>query len=359
MNILIIAGMSDKKLTSKLKPIVNSDFVEKIYLVRRYPLLLSQKIICYYPPKILRINTVTSELYRLAVIIYLCIFKRVDVIMGMYLILHGIFAGITGKLLKKTIIQNLLGSDLHKALKNNVLFKFIQKADIVITRGANTKETLINKGIDENKIFCIPNLFNFDKIPLVSNRKTFIYDLIYLGNLVKVKRIDILLNALNILKHNYNYKDIKIALIGEGRLKKSLINMAKDLDLNDNVHFLGYQKNIYSFLNKSKIFIMTSEYEGLPMAMIEALSYGLPCIMPDVSNITTVAVHNYNSLLASVGDIEGFTEQIDKLLTDENLYKKLSKNAIKIKEEKAYEYSLEHITNIWNEIFKKISKHSR
>jgi glycosyltransferase involved in cell wall biosynthesis len=103
---------------------------------------------------------------------------------------------------------------------------------------------------------------------------------------------------------------------------------------------------------------MTSEYEGLPMAMIEALSCGLPCIMPDVSNISTIAIHEKNSLSVPSGDMQGFAEQIYRLLTNDKLYKRLSMNAIKIRDDKAFEYSLENATNLWNSILDNIADRS-
>lgn len=98
------------------------------------------------------------------------------------------------------------------------------------------------------------------------------------------------------------------------------LKMTREYGLSNNVHFAGQQADIYGYLKRSKVFIMTSEAEGLPMAMIEALSCGVPCIMPDDSDINTVAIHEMNSLVVPVGDVEAFAESIKRLLTDETLY---------------------------------------
>ena len=275
--------------------------------------------------------------------------------MGVYLIPHGILAGLFAKIFKKPIIQNIIGSDLPRSLKSSYIFKFISNADIVMTRGEKTKKVLVSKGIEEERIYCVPNVFSFNTIPLVKKKTIYEYDLIFVGNIINVKRIDILFKALNIVKQHYLCKDFKLALVGDGNLKQKMKALASELHISNNVSFLGYQEDVYSILNKSKVFIMTSEYEGLPMAMIEAMSCGLPCIMPDVSNIPEVAIHDYNALLVSVGDVEGFAKQIYTLLTDDELYKRLSNNALKLRDEKEYEYSLENAANIWKEILAKIS----
>jgi len=92
------------------------------------------------------------------------------------------------------------------------------------------------------------------------------------------------------------------------------------------------------------------------MAMIEAMACGLPCVISDVSDIPTVAIHDHNALLVPVGDVDGFADQILRLLTDHELYDRLSANALKIREERQYEYSLENTVNTWNVFLKKLTE---
>ena len=99
---------------------------------------------------------------------------------------------------------------------------------------------------------------------------------------------------------------------------------------------------------------MTSEYEGFPMAMVEAMSCGLPCILPDISNIPTLAKHEYNSLLVPVGDTEKYANGIYNLLNDVELYEKLAENSVKIREQKKHEYSLENSIQLWTQVLNKI-----
>ena len=222
MNLIIIAGLSNKKLISKIAPIANSDFIEKIFLVRRYPLSY-KKVICYSPPKVLRANIITSELYRFAACFYLCLFEKIDAIMGIFLICHGVFAAFTGKIFSKPVVQNVIGTDIYYLLNKPFLFQFLKNAKMIITRGANIKEVLMNRVIESEKIYCIPNVFIFNKVPYIKdkteNKK---YDLIFIGNLVKQKRLDILLKTISKLKFEYNFQNIKVALVGDGPLRKSL-----------------------------------------------------------------------------------------------------------------------------------------
>ena len=270
--------------------------------------------------------------------------------MGIYILFHGFYGAIFGIIYIKKVIQNIIGNEILLILKNRILLKLIKNADIVITRGLNSKNLLITHGIQKHKIYYPPNVFNFDDVPLLSSPKKYKYDIIYIGALAKIKRLDILLKALHILKSKYNIQNFKATIVGTGPLEKYLKKLTKQLNLTHNISFLGKQNNIYPLLHQSKIFAMTSDYEGFPMAMVEAMSCGLPCIMPDISNITSVAINEYNSLLVSVGNTEKYAAAIYQLLTDNVLYEKLAKNALKIREEKRVEYSLENVTNIWEQI---------
>jgi glycosyltransferase involved in cell wall biosynthesis len=171
--------------------------------------------------------------------------------------------------------------------------------------------------------------------------------------LIRIKRIDILIDAVKFIKDKYN-KIINICLMGDGELKDKFIHQIKDYELENQFIFVGNQNDVDKYLLQSKVFIMTSEFEGLPQAMIEALACGLPVIMPKISNIPDYAIDGYNALLVEPLDTEGFADAIYKLLTDEKLYKKLKNGADKFRKDHEYEFSMENIKNIWNQIFNQL-----
>jgi glycosyltransferase involved in cell wall biosynthesis len=96
------------------------------------------------------------------------------------------------------------------------------------------------------------------------------------------------------------------------------------------------------------MFMMTSEADGLPMAMIEGLATGLPCVVPEDADITTVAKHDENALIVQVGDVDGFANAIFRLLDDPELYGRLSDGARQLRIDKAHEYSLAGISEVWD-----------
>lgn len=77
------------------------------------------------------------------------------------------------------------------------------------------------------------------------------------------------------------YKNARLFILGEGNLRDKLEHLINELDLNGNVFLLGEQENIFSFLKNSNCFILSSLWEGLPLALIESISINLPIISTD------------------------------------------------------------------------------
>ena len=84
-----------------------------------------------------------------------------------------------------------------------------------------------------------------------------------------------LLKAINNLKNN---KNLNVVLIGQGYKKKDLISYSKKNKFNNNLYILGFKKNPYPYLLKSDLMVLTSNFEGLPNVLIEAMSLNIPII---------------------------------------------------------------------------------
>lgn len=270
--------------------------------------------------------------------------------MGIYTTNHIIMAYYISKLFKIKLISNIIGDEFSNLKKIQKHLKYVLASDIIIVRGRVSKNFFTSYGFPDERVYIIPNYFDFNSL-IINKIFDKEFDLIYTGNFTYIKRLDILVEAIHIVKVKFNYNKIKAVLIGNGILKNKIIKQITELDLLDNISVLDYTEDINEFYYKSKVFIMTSEFEGLPMSMIEALSCGLPVIMPRISNIPDYAIDGYNALLVKPLDIEGFADAIYKLITDTELYNKLKLGVEKFIDEHKYEFSMENITNIWNDIF--------
>ena len=179
------------------------------------------------------------------------------------------------------------------------------------------------------------------------------YDVLFVGRLAKAKGVDILIKAINILKEKYQI-EIKTAIVGKGYLEEELKGLVKELGTSKEIEFLGVRKDIEKLMKSTKILVLPSRWEGLPLTMLEAMSSGAGIIATEVGGIPEVIEHGKEGILISPEDPTALAGAIAELLKDRELRVKLSVNAYKKVKEK---YSIEvYIKNIL-EFYKSLLDH--
>lgn len=104
--------------------------------------------------------------------------------------------------------------------------------------------------------------------------------------------------------------DYKAILIGEGPMKQEIMDLAKNLDVEDKIIFAGKVPNAYTYMSAMDLFVLPSLYEGLPVCLIEAQSVGVPTIYSDtISNQIKI---NENAIPLSIEDSELWANEIIK-----------------------------------------------
>jgi glycosyltransferase involved in cell wall biosynthesis len=356
MDILVVAGMINRKFFSKVLPLMKLNKVRRIYLVRRR-IFRGEKIRCFSPTGVFKRNLLLAELYRVMTIVYILVRFKPEAVIGMGLVLHGVYSNILGAVFGKKKILLLKGrNDLartypEKKLLQRILLKVAFLSDFVGTRGTRSKKWLIGKGFSEDKVFIPHNVFDFEEFaPQADIVKT--YDMIYVGLLSHYKRVDQLVEVIQKLVFQENLRDIRLAVVGDGELKNQLRTQCAELNVEQNVIFLptGNASYVCDVLNKSKVFVMTSQGEGLPMAMIEAMSCGLPAVIFDDADIGDMARHGKNGLVIKPRDLDGFAKAVKGLLLDTDLYKALSQGALRIRDEYQERFSAEGVKQVWEQV---------
>lgn len=146
--------------------------------------------------------------------------------------------------------------------------------------------------------------------------------IIAMGRLTWVKGFDVLIKAFSRVVKEV---DARLIILGEGNERESLERLADNLGLNEKISFLGFQKNPYPFLSNADIFVLSSRYEGLPMAILEAMACGMPIIAADCkSGPREILQDGKCGLLVPVGDELALSEGILKLLKNKPLREKYS-----------------------------------
>ena len=140
-----------------------------------------------------------------------------------------------------------------------------------------------------------------------------------------------------------------LKIVGDGEEKEKLIQLAKSLDISDSVVFTGFLSNdeVIEEIRKSKIYVMTSLQEALPMVLIESISKGTPVVAYDVRvGPRAIIKEGHSGFLIKENDIEEFIKKMDFLIKEDSLYNNMSNDAIA----SSVLYSEEKLKDIWFDI---------
>lgn len=141
-----------------------------------------------------------------------------------------------------------------------------------------------------------------------------------IGRLVPQKDYPTLLNAFsNVLK---SFPDTELYVVGEGYLRKDLIELSKSLGINDKVHWLGKTEYIKEFLSKIDLFVLSSKYEGFGLVLLEAMAANKPIIAANNSAIPEVLGKTYEGLF-STRDVNALVQQIKAAISDNSFSERL------------------------------------
>ncbi|MEH7086684.1 glycosyltransferase [Neobacillus drentensis] len=178
-----------------------------------------------------------------------------------------------------TVSKNFSGtSNLKKSIYKSIYSYLYPKADVIIAQSEGMKNDLINfLSLPPNKIKRIYNPIDINTI--ISKSKEFnpfmhngVQNIVSIGRLTYQKGFDILIEAFKVVvDHNPN---TKLTILGEGPLKKELLDLADNLGIINNINFEGFKENPYPYLSNSDVFVLSSRWEGFPNVLLEALACG-------------------------------------------------------------------------------------
>jgi len=267
-----------------------------------------------------------------------------DIIHAYFVIPAGIPGYFMKKVKKKPLIVTIFGADIYDPTRFKSQREFInyfatkrilKSADIVTTIShdlvSRIKEVydrdveIIHCGVDINK-FYPENIikvkrdigFDYDKINLVS-----------VGRLVKRKRFDILLYAIEKVKKINS--DILLTIIGQGPEKEQLIEIINKLGLQQNVSLVGFveEELLLKYYQACDIFVLSSAHEGQGCSILEAMSCGKPIVATNIGGIPDSVINKYNGILVPVDNSEELAKALLLLIENEDLRLEMGINSRK------------------------------
>lgn len=250
------------------------------------------------------------------------------IVMGTPLIMYAIPAsvGIKTKIIvsERNSPKNFSGRKETKII-SNILFSF---ADGYVFQTKEASDYYLK--IKDNKEI-IPNPLFADNLPEPYEGKKE-NEIVNVGRLHKQKNQEMLIRAFS--KISDKYPEYKLIIYGEGSERSNLEDVIKELNLMDRVIMPGSYSNVLDKIKTASLFAFSSDFEGMPNALIEAMALGLPVISTDCpcGGPKELINNGINGLLVPVGNIDIFAKKMDYILSNNEKAISIGNKAIEIRE---------------------------
>lgn len=173
------------------------------------------------------------------------------------------------------------------------------------------------------------------KNPLVGDipeRNTIVSnDIVTVGRLSKQKNHKLLIRAF--FEFTKEYPGYRLLIYGKGEEYENLNKLIQDLKMQKKVYLMGTSRTVLKEISGAKMFVLTSDYEGMPNVLAEAMAVGLPCVSTDCLGGGAAALINsgVNGLLVPIGDIEKLASAMKQIAKDDLLANQLGEEAKKVR----------------------------
>jgi glycosyltransferase involved in cell wall biosynthesis len=192
----------------------------------------------------------------------------------------------------------------------------LRRAAAVIAVSAEIHAELIERGVPADRVSLIFNGVSGapdreNRVPQEGTDRG--PQLLAVGRLAEEKNFELLIRVLPSLRAQF--PNIRLRIAGDGPLRSELELLAAREGVEDAIEFLGFVSDVKSLHADTACYVMPSKTEGMPMALLEAMSAGSPIVASDVGGIPSMVGHEREALLVPAGDAKELTRAIGRLLT--------------------------------------------
>jgi GalNAc-alpha-(1->4)-GalNAc-alpha-(1->3)-diNAcBac-PP-undecaprenol alpha-1,4-N-acetyl-D-galactosaminyltransferase len=200
----------------------------------------------------------------------------------------------------------------------------------------------------------MPNPITTPALATTTDRLLSAPSLIAIGRLAPQKGFDLLIEAFD--RVQAKYPDWQLTILGEGSSRSELEDLRAQLQLKDRVHLPGLVSNVQDYLQQADLFVMSSRFEGFPMALCEAMASGLPVLSADcLSGPRDIIDHGVNGVLVATEDVDALAAGLDALMSDPAKRQQLAQNAPNILDR----FSVEQVMGIWADAIERVIARKR
>jgi glycosyltransferase involved in cell wall biosynthesis len=363
LNLLVTVTFNANQLRAHLLPILSLPEVERVTLVAdRLPPELPKLRAVVPPAWLVRIAGRAGA--KLLVCTALALRDRPDWVIGFNFVPHGFNALVSARVARSRSLYHMIGGPREWVgggwtSENSVLGRLprpvprlerlllwlIGRCMRVATMGESGRQLLLERGVAPERVVVVPpsiDTARFSPDPRDDVR----WDLLSICALSELKRPFDLLQSVARLRARD--RSVRAAIAGDGPLEPELRRRIDELGLGDAVELLGFRDDVDVLCSRSAVFVHTSEYEGLPVAMLEAMGSGLPVVVTAVGEISAFVRDGETGILFATGDVDGLTEALDRLLGDPELRRRIGEAAAA---DVAARVSIEAVADVYRGVF--------
>jgi N-acetyl-alpha-D-glucosaminyl L-malate synthase BshA len=232
----------------------------------------------------------------------------------------------------------------------------INESDAITAVSHNLREETYHSFAITKDIEVIENFVDnsrYDKKPIDAFRKVIAPNdekiLIHASNFRRIKRVE---DVIQIFANVHAKIPSKLLLVGDGPERRSMEDLVRKLQVQDDVRFLGKQEQIEEILLVSDLFLLPSEYESFGLAAMEAMAANVPVISSDAGGLPEININAETGFTAAVGDVETMSNCAIRLLSDEEMLQQFRNNA----KAQAMKYDLHNIVPRYEKLYSRFCR---
>ena len=178
--------------------------------------------------------------------------------------------------------------------------------------------------------------------------------IVTVGRLMQQKNQKLLIDSFSSVSQKY--PEYCLCIYGEGPVRKELEDYIQGKHLEEKVFLMGQVDNIFEEISDAELFVLSSDYEGMPNALIEAMCIGLPVISTDVSGAKDLIENNVSGIVVDVNSKKQLTEAMEKMLANEAFRVNCSRKAINVAKRLSPDVIFKEWLDVIGEVYDKIEK---
>ncbi|MDE3144258.1 MAG: N-acetyl-alpha-D-glucosaminyl L-malate synthase BshA [Bacteroidota bacterium] len=258
------------------------------------------------------------------------------------------------------VITTLHGTDITLVGKDKtyepVVTFSINESDAITAVSENLKEETLKFFAIKKNIEVITNFVDvsrFNKKPFDAFKKVIAPQgekiLVHASNFRKVKRVD---DVVKIFAEVRKQMPAKLLMVGDGPERHSIEELARELNVIDDIRFVGKQEQMEEILAVSDLFLLPSEYESFGLAALEAMAARVVVISTNAGGLPEIIVQDKTGFMANVGDVKAMSEFAISILKNEEHLEQMKQAAF----ERAQTFDIQHIIPQYEKLYSRFCR---